>query len=129
MAPTNKNWRDDAACRGMDTEIFFPGPTDVEQVARAHHACDRCPVIADCLAFAAEVDARHGIWGGQSTYERLRVGDRPVRERRPPVSDADREKIMALASLGRNNIEIARELNLSDRTVGRVRAKFNVAAA
>jgi hypothetical protein len=31
---------------------------------------DRCPVKAECLEWALEHDARHGMWGGKTPRER-----------------------------------------------------------
>ncbi|WP_446677701.1 WhiB family transcriptional regulator, partial [Streptomyces galbus] len=48
-------WLTEAACVGEDPELFFPvgstGPA-LEDVAAAKRVCARCPVIADCLAYA-----------------------------------------------------------------------------
>jgi WhiB family redox-sensing transcriptional regulator len=62
----------DAACRGMDTELFFPVPGDVAGVARAKAVCAGCPVRAECLAVAlAGADVVPGaVWGGTTGEER-----------------------------------------------------------
>lgn len=68
-------WVDDAACRGMDTAIFFPpkghrGPVEV---------CQGCPVRSDCLDAALEVEGttgaahRHGYFGGLSPAQRAHL--------------------------------------------------------
>ncbi len=72
------DWTDWAACRGVNTELFFPVDHDspaVEQVARAKAICARCPVIDDCLDFALRSPQVHGIWGGETAEER-RAGQR-----------------------------------------------------
>jgi WhiB family redox-sensing transcriptional regulator len=66
---------DQSACRGMDTEIFFEadfvrGATKRAREAAAKSVCATCPVIAQCLAWALEVDEPHGIWGGLTPAER-----------------------------------------------------------
>jgi WhiB family redox-sensing transcriptional regulator len=67
------DFRERAACRDVDPELFFPvghsGPAQ-RQIAAAKAVCRRCPVIDDCLAWA--LDARHeeGVWGGQDMAER-----------------------------------------------------------
>ena len=65
-------WMRDAACRGMDPELFFPergaSPADYEE-ARA--VCATCPVRQECAEYA--VPEKHGIWGGLSERERRRV--------------------------------------------------------
>lgn len=67
-------WRDWAACRTEDPELFFPvgdsesGPV-VEQVAAAKAVCARCPVVGECLSFAL-VGISEGVAGGLSAEER-----------------------------------------------------------
>jgi WhiB family redox-sensing transcriptional regulator len=61
-------WQTRAACAGDPT----PSDWDDEvysDIAGAKKVCSRCPVKADCLAFALGYDA-HGIWGGTTTAER-----------------------------------------------------------
>ena len=70
---TIENWRERAACRTLDPEIFFPsGSTrDVERQKRAAKAvCAPCPVVASCLAEALRFDSVDGVWGGMTAYER-----------------------------------------------------------
>lgn len=64
-------WRQSAACRDMDPELFFPdgssraGHLQAEQACRI---CARCPVRIQCLREAHRIaDAGFevcGIWGG-----------------------------------------------------------------
>lgn len=67
------NWREIAACRGMDGELFFPaaesGLAYDTQVAAAKDVCTGCPVVAECLAYALETGVT-GVWGGTDTDER-----------------------------------------------------------
>lgn len=68
-----RDWRHDAACREEPPELFFPvgtsGPA-LAQTAEAKAVCRRCPVVADCLAWALESGQDAGIWGGMSEDER-----------------------------------------------------------
>jgi WhiB family redox-sensing transcriptional regulator len=64
----NPHWRNDAACRGLDPNVFHPkrgrdtnGPKDV---------CGPCPVKTECLAYSLVNFEKHGIWGGLSERER-----------------------------------------------------------
>lgn len=70
--PNTDNWVHSAACRDEDSELFFPvgttGPALV-QVAEAKAVCVRCPVTAECLAWALK-QATDGIWGGLTVDER-----------------------------------------------------------
>jgi WhiB family redox-sensing transcriptional regulator len=67
------DWRDRAACRTVDPELFFPvgstGPA-LDQLADAKTVCHRCPVIGECLAWALDTGQRAGVWGGLSETER-----------------------------------------------------------
>ncbi|MGJ5757467.1 WhiB family transcriptional regulator [Streptomyces galbus] len=66
-------WLTEAACVGEDPELFFPvgstGPA-LEDVAAAKRVCARCPVIADCLAYALGSGQTSGVWGGTDEAER-----------------------------------------------------------
>lgn len=70
------DWRQRAACRGEDPELFFPvgttGPA-LDQVELAKAICRSCPVIAECLAAALAGGEDAGIWGGLTEDERRRV--------------------------------------------------------
>lgn len=59
-------WHADAACRGVDPDIFYP--TRGEDTNHARRYCDTCPVRADCAA--AGRHEQFGIWGGESTKQR-----------------------------------------------------------
>ncbi|MGW1675989.1 WhiB family transcriptional regulator [Saccharopolyspora sp. NPDC002376] len=67
----SQDWRDDAACRGEDPEMFAPatftGPGAV-QAMEAKEICWRCPVAAECLAGAGGDDFT--IRGGMTPDER-----------------------------------------------------------
>jgi WhiB family transcriptional regulator, redox-sensing transcriptional regulator len=69
------SWTERAACRepGIDPELFFPvsesGPA-VGQIAAARAICARCPVAADCRAWALRTGEPTGIWGGTTPGER-----------------------------------------------------------
>ena len=66
-------WRAHAACRDIDTDLFFPagdtGPAAVK-IQKAKAICRRCPVQEDCLAFAMAFYQEYGIWGGLTEDER-----------------------------------------------------------
>ena len=67
------DFRDRAACRDVDPELFFPvghaGPAR-RQIAAAKAVCHRCPVIDACLAWAMDAGREEGVWGGQDMTER-----------------------------------------------------------
>ncbi len=57
----------EAACRGMDVNIFFTERGDVAGVRRAKAVCEGCPVQAECLAYALrQPHSLQGIWGGKA---------------------------------------------------------------
>ena len=64
-------WTDRAACRGTDTEIFFPANADEE--AEALSICATCPVRAQCLDYAVRNRETYGIWGGTTPEQRRRI--------------------------------------------------------
>ncbi|MDQ6840739.1 MAG: WhiB family transcriptional regulator [Actinomycetota bacterium] len=70
------DWRDDAACRDTDPDLFFPigttGPA-VDQIDSAKAVCDRCEAQIACLEFALATNQESGIWGGTSEDERRRL--------------------------------------------------------
>lgn len=70
-------WHQFAACRGMGTELFFPGRGVDPRPAKA--VCATCPVAEDCLT-AQAVRSGHedggGIWGGTSERERRAMRSR-----------------------------------------------------
>lgn len=79
------DWRDDAACRDEDPELFFPiGTTGIahEQVNAAKRICARCPVQEECLEFALASNQDAGIWGGLTEDERRTLKRSRQRRRR-----------------------------------------------
>ena len=66
-----KEWRLDAACRDLDTAVFF-GETEGE-VAEAKSVCATCPVREACLEFALLTRQDDGVWGGLDENERRRL--------------------------------------------------------
>lgn len=70
------DWMDDAVCREIGTEIFFPNTGENPQEARA--VCRDCPVRVECLNHALNLEDSGvwnviGIWGGTSVKERARL--------------------------------------------------------
>lgn len=73
-APPHKaDWRDQAACREKDTNLFFPVARTrgwMKQTREAKQVCAPCPVREACLKWALETGQRSGVWGGLSAKER-----------------------------------------------------------
>ena len=81
-------WRDRAACRNSDPDLFFPvGSTGVavEEIRAAKALCGTCEVRERCLAFALETNQESGIWGGASEEERRRLRRERLPSRRQPL--------------------------------------------
>ena len=70
------SWRDSAACRHADTELFFPigkAGAALAETRQAKLVCAGCPVRRACLAFALATGQDYGIWGGYDEDERRRL--------------------------------------------------------
>jgi WhiB family transcriptional regulator, redox-sensing transcriptional regulator len=73
-----QDWRVRGACRGRDLTQFYPGENEPRSRVRLKEAqakamCRRCPVRPECAALALATHERHGIWGGFTTQERMRL--------------------------------------------------------
>ena len=64
------DWRAEAACRDMDTNVFFPGQGGDTWTPKA--VCKGCPVKPDCFQFSLDNKEQFGIWGGQADRDRRR---------------------------------------------------------
>ena len=74
-------WKEKAACRGMDPEIFFVERGGDVRPARA--VCAGCPVRAECLEYALdELGTAYdcGLWAGTTPRERQRMRQERKRE-------------------------------------------------
>lgn len=80
-------WRDEAACLGMDTEMFFdkekhqgkrgvfaPSPA----TERALKTCRSYPVRVECLEDELQYSDQHGVRGGYTARDRSRMNGRVV---------------------------------------------------
>lgn len=77
----NREWEKQAACRGMNPDLFFPEfgfllEPDVPA------ACGRCPVRGECLDYAITHDEQ-GVWGGLTDDQRKRINITRSRVRCP----------------------------------------------
>ncbi|HEY5834054.1 WhiB family transcriptional regulator [Streptomyces sp.] len=68
-------WQAQAACRGMDSSVFFSPPDERgharrqrEQQAKA--VCEACPVRTPCALFAVATNQPFGVWGGLTESDR-----------------------------------------------------------
>lgn len=73
----NENWVSLAECRtGSPDDLFAKGAA--QQTAKI--VCQKCPVVAECLADALDNRTEYGVWGGMTERER-----RALLRRRPDV--------------------------------------------
>ncbi len=69
-------WQEDAACRHLDPDLFFPEGTlggARLQIQEAKRVCGGCPVRGPCLRWALTTGQDAGIWGGMTEEERRRL--------------------------------------------------------
>jgi WhiB family transcriptional regulator, redox-sensing transcriptional regulator len=70
-------WLDQAACRELDSERFFPESGEHTKAAEAKAICGSCEVRDQCLELAVKaaggLDADHGVFGGTLPAERSRL--------------------------------------------------------
>ncbi len=76
MPRADTSWMDEAACKDIDTEVFFPGKG--QKAITALRVCHSCPVRAECLDYAFTNESaggyhHYGIYGGLGPAERKRV--------------------------------------------------------
>lgn len=73
-------WIERAACRGLDTAIFFPDLTKGQGVKKARTICQVCPVIEECREYGInlvkEIPMLSGMWGGWSSNQILEEAKR-----------------------------------------------------
>ena len=107
-------WRELAACRGTDLEVFFPGRG--ESAGPARQACAVCPVRQPCLDYAITNRIAYGVWGGLTERERRVLRSSWVRALR---RERDRA-IVAAETDGYTAAAIGRTFGLSRTSVTRV---------
>jgi WhiB family redox-sensing transcriptional regulator len=107
-------WRELAACRGTDLEVFFPERG--ESAGPARQICAACPVRQPCLDYAISNRITHGIWGSLTERERRALRSAWVR-----ASQQDRDRaILAAEAAGYTEAAIGRSFGLSRTSVSRI---------
>ena len=70
------DWRQHAACRDTDPDLFFPigttGPA-LDQIDAAKAVCNQCEAKPQCLEFALATNQEAGVWGATSEEERRKL--------------------------------------------------------
>lgn len=68
----DRTWMADAACKGRH-DLFFPangsGKPNRTYHQQAQAICAACPVATQCREYAITIDARHGVWAGQTANQ------------------------------------------------------------
>jgi len=65
------DWRHQAACRGLDVNVFYPASEAEAGSAKA--ICAICVVRDACLEHALVAREDEGVWGGLTWDERRRL--------------------------------------------------------
>lgn len=63
------SWRFSGPCSTGDAAKLFPD-REGDLNGFAERFCRYCPVAPECLAWALDTEADHGVWGGTTPYER-----------------------------------------------------------
>lgn len=71
------SWRQQAACLGCDSDLFFVESRGNYRDGKA--VCSGCPVTVECLDWALVNRIGCGLYGGLSPAERGRLRSRPGR--------------------------------------------------
>jgi WhiB family redox-sensing transcriptional regulator len=86
-------WLDQAACRDLDSERFFPEPGEQTKAAEAKAICSGCQVRDQCRDLAVNaaggIDTDHGVFGGTLPAVRSRLRGNTFPE--PSAYRQDRE--------------------------------------
>ena len=95
MPGKHPDWRGQAACLGLDTNLFFPAVGDGTTVRQALAVCNgdldnpACPVKEQCLAFAMSFDQDEdvaGIFGGLTSADRKKLRKERKTERMSDIA-------------------------------------------
>ena len=89
LLESDRSWMSFGLCLGA-TDLFFAERG--ESMAEAKKVCSQCPVKAECLQYAMDLNIKHGVWGGVSERQRrqkrrLTRGVEPQEGRRPVLQE------------------------------------------
>jgi len=116
MVETQPDWKLDGLCNEIGVEWFYPETGENATVAKK--ICEKCPVIAECLAYALKHDEQYGVWGGKSPTQRDRLRSTRRNGRSDGVKERQLEAYRMLDS-GVSAVEVAKRMGVSARTVER----------
>ncbi|NKR30225.1 WhiB family transcriptional regulator [Rhodococcus hoagii] len=66
------HWPSDGPCK-KNPDLFFAEQGEKDKTAAAIQICMKCPVRQPCRDDALRRHERHGVWGGTTARERLRI--------------------------------------------------------
>jgi len=66
-------WTNDAACKGLDPNLFYTEPDEPDAEVEPKRICNGCPVKQECLNHALATNEKFGIWGGLNEVERKKL--------------------------------------------------------
>lgn len=118
------SWWDDASCRQVDPELWFPD--DNENGWHAKRICARCPVQAACLEYAIATRQNAGIWGGHNERDLRRL--RSARGLTKPVQRIPADRVCELAAEGWSKRQIADEVGCHLSSVQKILQRRKAAA-
>jgi hypothetical protein len=123
-------WMDEAACKGMPTERFFPETGEGRKASEAKQVCAGCQVQDPCRELAVRgadsLDSDHGIFGGTVPTERGHL--RPNRFPEPSAYRQHKEVAERARELaGRVGLrQAAQQLGVSRDTLKNAWAHWNL---
>jgi WhiB family redox-sensing transcriptional regulator len=79
-------WRERAACRGVDVELFYSDRRS--DIDRALALCARCDVREACWQQAMADQEAFGVWGGTEERQRRRLFRLTRRQKAVPTPAA-----------------------------------------
>jgi hypothetical protein len=114
----NPDFFAEAACKGLDSDLFYPHPTDSHDEALA--ICKGCPVREKCLRYAFDNDEIHGIWGGMTEQQRKAITGSKNESLLAAEKRRRLKKLAAMPRLcSRGPLAVAEAFGITDRTANR----------
>jgi len=93
-----RDWRDDAYCNGMSSELFYGKnelPMTSTEIKNAKTICNKCDVRRDCLITSLKDKEDFGVWGGFTSFERRAALARNKGNVKKAMNDYDDKKFVS----------------------------------
>jgi len=91
----SEEWRNFAACAGVDISVFYPNEANFfieDEDGNAGKYCFHCPVQDECLNYAVTYEIRDGIFGGTNEAKRLKLINAKINLRRKESRERRKNK-------------------------------------